>query len=85
MVLFTSPLLVDSTGGLYVIFNYADDNTLSENDKCIDLFIIKLEIISCKTITWLEDNCVEGSATKYQLAVLSRDPNITNVSILHLY
>ena len=63
------------------LFNYADDNTLSENGCDIDAVVHKLEAASCKAVEWFDDNCMQANADKFQVSVLSRDPHITSITL----
>jgi hypothetical protein len=67
--------------GLCDLFNYADDNTLSENDCDIDAVVHRLEAASRKAVEWFDDNCMQANADKFQVSVLSRDPNITSITL----
>ncbi len=66
---------------LCILFNYADDNTLSKSDKDVKLLEYKLSIASQTAIKWFQDNFMKANAQKFQVAFSSRDKEIEGVTI----
>jgi hypothetical protein len=67
--------------GLCDVYNYADDNTLSENDNDVNVVVDKLEVASCEAVTWFEENSMQANADKFQVSLLSRDPHVTSITL----
>ncbi len=66
--------------GLCNIDNYVD-NALSEDDKDINVVVDKLEVASCEAVTWFDQNYMQANADKFQVGLLSRDPQITSITL----
>ncbi len=47
--------------GLYNIDNDANDDILSEKDKYINAIVDKPEVLSCETVTWFDQNCMQAT------------------------
>ncbi len=66
---------------LYILYNYADDNTLSKSDKDVKVVEYKLRIASQTAIKWFKDNFMKANAPKFQVAFFSRDKEIEGITI----
>ncbi len=66
---------------LYIIYNYADDNTLSKSDKDVKVLEYKLRITSQTAIKWFKDHFMKANAPKFQVAFISRDKEIEGITI----
>ncbi len=51
-----------------MLYNYADDNTMSKSDKDVKVFEYQLSIVSQATIKWFKDNVMKANALKLQVA-----------------
>ncbi len=63
-------------GGLCDSIHYANNKSMSEIDKSIDIAIMKLESVFYKAVTWFDDN-----SRQIPVTVLSQDHNITKIGI----
>ena len=54
------------------IFNYADDNHLSNNNKEVSTLISTMESDSSKAIEWFHENYMDANASKFQFLTLNR-------------
>ncbi len=66
---------------LCILYNYANDNTLSKNDKDVKVLEYKLSIASQTAIKWFKDNFIKAKAPKFQIAFFSRDNEIEGITI----
>ncbi len=53
---------------LCILYNYANDNTLTKSDKVIKVLEYKLNIASQTSIKWFKDNFTKANAPKFQVA-----------------
>ncbi len=68
-------------GGLCDIDIYTDDNRLSKEDKDINVVVDKIEVASSEGVTWFNQNCMQANAEKFQVGLLSGDPQITSITL----
>ncbi len=65
---------------LCILYNYADDNTLSKSDKDVKVLEYKLGIASQTAIKWFKDNFMKANASKFQVGFFSKDKEIEGIS-----
>ncbi len=53
---------------LCILYNYADDNTLSKSDKDVKVLEYELSIASQTAIKWFKDNFMKANAPTFQVA-----------------
>jgi hypothetical protein len=64
-----------------ILYNYADDNTLSKSNTDVKVLEEELSVDGCKAIKWFTDNYMKASAPKCQVAFFSRDNTIEGITI----
>ena len=55
------------------IFNYADDNHLSNNCKNVSTLISSMENYSAKAINWFSENGMDANPDKFQFLTLDKN------------
>ncbi len=66
---------------LCILYNYANDNTMSKSDKDVKVLEYKLSIASQKAIKWFKDNFMKANDPKFQGFIFSRDKEIEGITI----
>lgn len=63
------------------LYNFADDNTMSNASKDMNVVKASLEVSSNESIEWFAHNFMQANASKFQVCLLSRNPLVKSLCL----
>ena len=63
------------------LYNYADDDTISQSDHDISRLEQKLSFSSVKAVEWFKNNGMQANAPKFQVAFFTRSEDLKQIQV----